>query len=400
MLRRLKNYYHLLQSIVGKVRYNVDTEGMTFIGITGTDGKTTTSNLLYHILTTAGYKSALISTISAKIGSKTLDTGFHVTTPSPMALQSYIKQAKKTGAKYIILEVTSHALDQYRVFGIPFTIGILTNITREHLNYHKTYENYVATKMKLLLKSKEAIINCDDGSYPLVQEHLQRARFSGHITTYCLHGEGNVTFDTFPFHTSLVGEFNKYNILAASSAAKLLGVPDADIVKAIASFTPPTGRTEIVHEGDFTVMIDFAHTSNSIKQLLSSIQHELRPTGKIIHVFGSAGERDREKREEMGENAAEFADSIILTAEDPRSEAVSDINAQILQGIHKQKKKIEIKEIPDRKEAIKYAIHQAEKGDIVVITGKGHERSMNLGEGEIPWSDHEAVQEALQWRNV
>jgi UDP-N-acetylmuramoyl-L-alanyl-D-glutamate--2,6-diaminopimelate ligase len=402
MWQRVKNYYHLGQSIFGKMWYRVSTEDLTFIGVTGTDGKTTTSNLIYHILKESGRNTALISTISAIIGNKTLDTGFHVTTPSPMALQSYIKKAQKSGVEYIVLEVTSHALDQYRVFGIPFTVGMLTNITDEHLDYHKTYENYVHAKVKLLLRSKTAVINADDASFKPVQERLREKHFDGKIITYSLRGDADVTLQSAGFQTKLIGEFNKYNILAAMAACEEVGLTEAEIKKGIASFTPPIGRTEIVHEGKFTVMIDFAHTSNSIRQLLKTITEEMKPTGRIIHVFGSAGKRDVQKREAMGRASAEYADVIILTAEDPRSESVLAINEQILKGIDsitgKEKRETGVQSIPDRREAIKKAIGLARPGDIVVLTGKGHEKSLNLGQGEIPWSEHEAVREALvQW---
>lgn len=399
MWQKLKNLYHLTQSVIGKYRYRVSSEGLTFIGITGTDGKTTTGNLLYHILKHAGYKTALISTISAIIGQTELDTGFHVTTPSPMSMQRYIADAKKSGATHVVLEVTSHALDQYRVFGIPFHTAVLTNITDEHLDYHKTYERYVKAKVKLLRMARYAVINADDASYAVVMKLLRSFSYKGEIRTYSLHNKADITLDQFPFQTKLLGEFNKANILAAVSAAKTLAIPDKVIREAIKSFTPPLGRTEIVHEGDFTVMIDFAHTPNSIEQILKTIKDEMVPKGRIIHVFGSAGERDAFKRPRMGEASARYADTLILTAEDPRSEPVEKINEAIIQGIaHKDRNKV--REIPDRKTAIKQAIDTARKGDIVVITGKGHEKSMNLGDGEIPWSEHEAVREALVWKGL
>lgn len=403
MWRKVKNYYHLGQSVFGRTWYRVSPDGVIFIGVTGTDGKTTTSNLLYHILKESGRETALISTISAIIGEKTLDTGFHVTTPSPIALQSYIKKAKVKGAKYIILEVTSHALDQYRVYGIPFTIGVLTNITNEHLDYHKTYENYVRAKVKLLLSSRTAVINADDQSYEPVKKRLEDRQYTGNVITYSLNDTADVTLKSFPFQTKLLGEFNKYNILAAAAAALALGLEETVIQSAITSFTPPKGRTEIVHEGEFAVMVDFAHTPNSITQILKTIKEEMQPQGRIIHVFGSAGERDHTKREAMGKASAGYADVIILTAEDPRSESVERINEQILRGIDavaKHKKEVAVQVIPDRAEAIKTAIRSADPGDVVVLTGKGHEKSMNLGHGEIPWSEHEAVAEALELRNV
>lgn len=414
MWQSTKNIYHLFQGIAANIIYGFPSRGLTIIGVTGTDGKTTTVNLLYHILQHAGYKTAVISTVGAIVDGKTSDIGFHVTTPGRFAIQSYIKKAKEAGVKYIILEVTSHALDQNRVFGIPFTVGVVTNITREHLDYHKTYERYVHAKAKLLKNAKIAVINKDDHSYQRLKK-FELTKKDKRIVTYGFKKDSTVNPHVFPFQTKLIGQFNKYNCLAAIAALRELRIPDQVIRKGIASYKPPVGRQEIVYNRDFQVVIDFAHTPNSFASILPEVKKMAKK--RLIHVFGSAGKRDAVKRPEMGKISSEYADIMILTTEDPRGESIEKINAEILAGIkdshfeildeEKMKNQKEFKEnkkyivqIPDRKEAIRFALSQAQKGDIVIITGKSHEKSMNYGNGEEPWSEYDAVKEALRQRGT
>jgi len=387
MWQKTKNLYHLGIAVISNILFRFPSRRLTVIGVTGTDGKTTTVSLIYHILHTAGFNASMVSSVGAIIGGKTYDVGFHVTTPSSFSLQRFLNKAVASGKiskpNFLVLEATSHALDQYRVFGIKFAVGVLTNVTHEHLDYHKTYENYVKTKAKLLKMSKIAIANRDDESYSLLDLKLK---------TYGMSENADINPKIFPFKTTLIGEFNKYNILAAISACRALGVENRVIREAIESFVPPKGRGDIVFKKDFTVMIDFAHTPNSIEQILKSIRPIVQ--AKIIHVFGSAGLRDEAKRPIMGKNSSQYADVIILTSEDPRSESVDQISRQIESGIIN--KKIKILKISDRKEAIKSAVKMAKKGDFVLITGKSHEKSMNYGHGEITWDEYAVTREALR----
>lgn len=387
MWQRFKNMYHLFVAFLANLWYGFPSKKVTVIGVTGTDGKTTTVGLIYHILHTAGMDASMVSTVGAVIHGKTYDVGFHVTTPSSWKLQQFVKKASEGSSdhKFLVLEVTSHALDQYRVWGIGFTVGVLTNVTHEHLDYHKTWERYVKAKAKLLKIAKISLVNKDDESYKILA-NLKH-------TTY---GKQNadVNFKDFTFTSQLIGEFNKYNILAAVGACKALGVSDTYIKKGIETFAPPIGRQEIVHEGEFSVMIDFAHTPNSFEKILPEIKKTTK--GKLIHVFGSAGKRDETKRPLMGQASAKYADVIILTSEDPRGEDVNIINKEIMQGIEKSKEKRESYSIPDRKGAIAFAVSIAKKGDMILLTGKSHEESMNYGKGEEPWSEYEAVEEALK----
>lgn len=396
-IRDAKNAAHLSLAVFANIINGFPGKLPTIIGVTGTDGKTTTSLLLYHILNSSGKKAAVISTVGAIIGDTTYNTGFHVTTPSSFTIQRYLRLAFKKGCTHIILEVTSHALDQHRAWGIQFDVGILTNITHEHLDYHKTYSNYVKAKLKLLTNSKIAIVNSNGEWMKMVEDTIP----SKNLITYSLKKvrDHDVSIKDLPFKvdTNLLGEFNMENILAASIAAMHLNIDSEKIANAIKSFTPPKGRQDIVENKKIKVMIDFAHTPNSFLKILPSVKKITK--GRLIHVFGSAGKRDVSKRPEMGNASAIFSDVIVLTAEDPRNEEVTDINRDIESGILQFEKSRKIKKekysILDREEAIKFAVDMAKPGDTVIITGKGHEESMNINGREIPWSDHDIVNKYL-----
>jgi UDP-N-acetylmuramoyl-L-alanyl-D-glutamate--2,6-diaminopimelate ligase len=397
MWQKIKNVYHLGMAIIANLVYNFPSKKLITIGVTGTDGKTTTVALVYHILKEAGFNSSMISTVGAIINNRKFDVGFHVTTPSPFALQKFLSKAlvKKNNEKlYMVLETTSHSLDQHRTFGVNYDIGILTNVTHEHLDYHKTYENYVRAKTKLLQRSKVAIVNIDHKqSYEIIKELLRD--YKGKIVTYGRSKNADINPIKFPFKTKMIGDFSVYNCLAAIAAVKSLGVKDSIIRKAILSFKPPIGREEIVYKKRFSVMIDFAHTPNAFRNILTAVRPKVK--GRIIHVFGAAGLRDQTKRPIMGKTSSKYVNVIFLTSEDPRTELVAEINAKIKSGI--TNKKVKIFEISDRKEAIREAIKIAKKDDLVLITGKSHEKSMNYGHGETPWDEFEVVKEALRLKH-
>lgn len=402
MWKDIKNIYHLLVAIFANFYYGSPAKKLKIIGVTGTDGKTTTVNLIYYILKKADFNVSMISTVGALINGENYEVGFHVTTPSSFAIQDFLKKTASFNSKnalepnYLILEITSHALDQHRTFGIDFEIGVITNITHEHLDYHKTYKEYVKTKIKLLKKAKTAIVNQDDKSYEIILG-LKAKTIDKKWITYGLTKTADVNPYQFPFQMQIDGEFNKYNILAAIAVCNELGVGEKTIRDAVKNFKLPLGRSELVYEGDFKIMIDFAHTPNALKQILSSLRAKVK--GRIIHVFGSAGERDYKKRPLMGKVSAEFADAIILTSEDPRSESAEKIANEIESGINeKRKNKKSVFKIINRQEAITKAVKMAKSGDLVIITGKGHEKSMNMGRGEENWSEYEAVEKALQVR--
>ncbi len=396
-MQKIKNYYHLIQSLVAALGFNYPAKSLFVIGVTGTDGKTTTANLIYHLLQASGYKVAVVSTIGAYVNGKLIDTGFHVTTPSGFALQRIIKQIKKEGCTHLVLEVTSHALDQNRAYGIPFNVGVITNITHEHLDYHKTIEKYRAAKLKLLKLSKVSILNKDDSSY----EHLIQKLIGKRVVTYSTK---NRNADFYPQKVGISGDdFNTSNRLAAIAAVCQVSVDVAkDAEQKLSNFVLPEGRQEYVYLDDFQVMVDFAHTPNSIDMILSHLRKKVN--GRIIHVFGSAGDRDRTKRPFMGECSSKYADVIILTSEDPRFEDPVQICEEIAEGIHKKFNKTkslnknsqkEYSVIVDRGEAIQKALSIAQKNDLVLVTGKGHEKSMNIKGTEYDWSDRECILSSL-----
>ncbi len=410
MKQSVKNIYHLFRALTANTVYRFPSKKLKIIGVTGTDGKTTTTSLIYHILKTSGRKVSMISSVYAKIGATEHDIGFHVTSPDPFSTQKYLHMSQKAGDEFFVLETTSHALDQNRVWGIKFDIGVITNVSHEHLDYHKTYENYVKTKARLLKYSKRMLINMDDKSYQPLRSFVEKHSESSlqNLYTYGLN-------DSASFHENMearvglpLADFNKYNYLAAYGVCKLLGISDEEIISALKTFVLPPGRIDVVIKKPFTVIIDFAHTPNAIEEILKYVKSVYcDPGSRLIHVFSSAAKRDESKRPLMGEASAKYSDLVILTEEDYRTEDPRKINKEIAAGLLKGN----FKEVPpadfgneaktyaviiDRKEAINKAITVAKPGDVVVSTGKGHEKSLCRGKIEYPWDDKQAVLEALE----
>lgn len=375
-------FWHLPKAFFANVLYGFPAKNLTVIGVTGTDGKTTTTNMIYQILKAAGKKVSMVSTINAVIGGKSYDTGFHVTSPDPFLVQKFAADALNYGDEYLILEVTSHAIDQYRFWGIRFDIGVITNITHEHLDYHKTFENYFKTKLKLLKNVKHAIVN-EDLKVPGITFSLDKGDFNQKEVKLKLKIPGN---------------YNIENALATLAVAYVLKIPSKIARKATEEFNGVTGRMEEVknHKG-IKIVIDFAHTPNGLKQALKTLR-SLRGSGKLIAVIGAEGFRDVGKRAMMGEIAAKLSDCVVITAVDPRGQ-IKTINRQIAEGAKKAeaKENINLFIVEDRGEAIKFAVKDlAKKGDTVGIFGKGNEKSMNLdGKHEVPWSDRESVERIL-----
>lgn len=411
VLRRIKNAFHTVNAFLAVLFYRYPARQLKVIGATGTDGKTTTVHMIYEVLKKQGMKVSMISTVYAEILGQKHDTGFHVTTPSSWKLQEIVRRIVDRGGEFLVLEVTSHAIDQNRVFGIPFEIAVITNITNEHLDYHKTFHDYLKTKAKILKGAKHCVLNRDDKNYSELRSYCRMKP-----TTFSLIKKADYSPKNVTIKTKLIGEYNKYNFLASFAVCTLLLCEKKQIYNVLSKFSGVKGRMEEVKSRRrFKIFIDFAHTPNSLKNVLQ----EARKTtvGKLISVFGCAGERDRLKRPEMGRIASKYADYVILTAEDPRREDVRDIIDQIESGILKnniskldknkkedldklldQDRKYYFK-IPDRQEAINFAVRNlARPSDLIIITGKGHERSMCYQTTEHPWDEKEAVEKALKTR--
>ncbi len=392
MWQKIKNQYHLFMAVLANAAYLFPTRKIKVIGVTGTDGKTTTVSLIYHILSANNFRVSMVTSIGAVINNKNFDIGFHVTTPSSFSLQKLIKMTSIKETDYFILEVTSHAIDQNRIYGIPFEIGVLTNVTNEHLDYHKTYKNYLYTKLKLIFKAKIGIVNFDDDSYSYISK-LKETNKNHKLLTFGLSDKADINPNNFNLGAvNFKDKFNQYNLLAAVAAVRQLGVTNNQIINALKVFKMPIGRMQTIYDKDFKVVIDFAHTPNAFYQILSYFRPIIK--GKIIHVFGSAGERDAKKRPILGKTSSEYSDVLILTAEDPRSENVDKIINEISVGIKNEK--VNILKIPNRKKAIEEAVKMAKKNDLIIITGKAHEKSMNMGNGEEAWDEFSVVEKALK----
>ncbi|MGA2910764.1 MAG: UDP-N-acetylmuramoyl-L-alanyl-D-glutamate--2,6-diaminopimelate ligase [Candidatus Microgenomates bacterium] len=362
-LRLSVNYIRVADSrdVLGTLAsefYGKPSQKLKIIGVTGTKGKTTTCYLIYHILIKLGKKVGLITSIAAKIGDKEINTGFHVTSPDVVSLHKLLAEMVELGSEFAIIEVSSHGIEQKRIAGIKFDVAVLTNIAPEHLDYHKTFGEYKRVKMSFINSIKNKVI-----------------------------APKETNIDILP------GKFNNLDVEAAIKAVEFFGVSRKDALESLHSFKLPEGRlTEIKNDLGIKIFIDFAHTPESLEAALKYLKTQT--SGKLIAVFGSAGERDPYKRPKMGKVASEIADELILTAEDPRSEKAEDIIVQIKSGV--TKKSVKIYEILDRNEAIKFAIESARKGDLVGIFGKGHEKSMNLdGTHEVPWSDRKIVEKYI-----
>lgn len=384
-------FYHLPKAILANILYGFPTKKLKVIGITGTDGKTTTTNMVYRILRDCGKKVSMVSTINAVVGGKVYDTGFHVTSPDPFMVQKFAQQAVSNGDEYLVLEVTSHGLDQYRFWGINFEVGVITNITHEHLDYHKTFENYSKAKLSLLKNSKYAVLNQN-----IRGDWGDKENTGDKVITFGLD-KGDFNQKEIKLNLKVPGDYNLENALAAMAAAFVLDIPKKVALKALEDFEGVKGRMEeIKNNKDIKIVVDFAHTPNGLEQVLRTLKRQ--SGGRLIAVFGSAGKRDVRKRFLMGKIAGKFADIAVITAEDPRGE-LEKINLQIVEGIIKEggMKDINFFLIDNREKAISFAINKlAKKGDTVGIFGKGHEESMNLdGKVELPWSDFDAVQKAL-----
>jgi len=442
---RLDNPRHALTWLAAAF-HDFPARRLTVIGVTGTDGKTTTANLLYNILLAAGIKTGMISTVNAVIGDEILDTGFHVTTPDAHDVQAYLARMAAAGLTHVILETTSHGWAQRRVDACEFDIGVVTNITWEHMDEHGSYENYRAAKARLFESLEKtlpkpqgnprlAVINRDDQSFHFLNELIKTRKIC-----YGLHESADVRAENVSqdppglrffadapdfrveVSSNLVGAYNVSNCLAALTASVYgLGVDPAVAARGLASLTGIPGRMERIELGQpFTAIVDFAHTPNALKvaleaarKMLSAAETAARAEknnnndmdfvnasankGRVIVAFGSAGLRDKEKRRMMAETSIELADLTVLTAEDPRTESLEGILAEMAAGAMARggREGETFWRVADRGDAIRFAVKLARPGDIFLACGKGHEQSMCFGKTEYLWDDRIALRAAL-----
>jgi UDP-N-acetylmuramoyl-L-alanyl-D-glutamate--2,6-diaminopimelate ligase len=397
---------------------------MRLIGVTGTDGKTTTVNLIYQIILAAGLRAGMISTVNAVLGNRVAETGLHVTTPDAPDVQGYLAEMVASGLTHCVLEATSHGLAQHRVDACDWDVAVVTNVTREHLDYHGNFEAYLAAKAMLFEglataarkpgQPKVAVLNAEDQSFVAF-----RSIPADRQITYSLTGAADIVaqdieygpfgtrFDlvlegrTYPIETRFVGMHNVSNALAAVGAVRGLAprVPMVAIRDGLKAVTGIPGRMEQIDEGQaFLVVVDFAHTPNALRRVIETGRAMIGNGGKVITVFGSAGLRDRAKRSLMAEISTCAADMTVLTAEDPRTESLSAILQEMAEGCVAAggREGKTFLRVPDRLRAIYHALTLAGPGDVVMVCGKGHEQSMCFGDTEYPWDDRVAVRLALR----
>ena len=384
--------------------YGDPARQMTVIGVTGTNGKTTTTYLIKQLLEHEGHRVGLIGTNRNMIGQKSLPAAR--TTPDAITLQRLLRQMADEGCDTAVMEVSSHALSQSRVEGISFTLGVFTNLTQDHLDYHGTMEEYCRAKAKLFPMCRLAAVNGDDPWCESVLENCScpvlrfGQKFTNDIVAYCPRYEREcVRFtavsDSEQAETKLgiPGGFSLYNSLAAITAVHALGMPLQRAAKSLALCRGVKGRAEVVPTGrDFTVLIDYAHTPDALKNILLTVCSFA--DGRVITVFGCGGERDRGKRAEMGRIAAELSDSVVLTSDNPRGENAYAILHDILSGMAGSKTPFAV--IEERRKAISFALSAAEAGDVVLLAGKGHETYQIIGDETLPLDEREVVKEKLK----
>ena len=409
VLRVLEDEYRLARASFANARFNWPAKGMRVIMITGTNGKTTTAHFLFSILREAGYSVGLSSTAEFRINEQVQANDTNMTVVNPVKLREQIANFKNHNVDFVILEATSQALDQHRLYGIPCEVAIFTNLTQDHLDYHKSMDAYARAKARLWqdFKPKISILYVNDEWY----EYFRKIA-TGNIKTYGL-SKADVTISNYSVDKNrtqftlglkdgksvvslqLTGKYNALNAAAAATAAQELGVKGEDIEKGIESLQALSGRLqEVQTKKPYKVLVDYAHTPDGLEKVLGAVK-ELT-NGSLWLVFGACGDRDKSKRPKMGKIAGRLADKIVVTDEESYNEDPEEIRASVIDGI-KLTKDAEKKmlEISDRKKAIKYALDNAKKDDTILITGLGHEQFRIQNGKRLKWNDAEVVKKLL-----
>ena len=397
--------YHFAQSVIAETINRRPGKKLRVIGVTGTNGKTTTCFMIWNMLNQAGHKTGLMTTVAWGIDKLTPELG-HMTTVDAFTLNHRIKSIVDSGAEFLVLEVTSHALAEFRTLGIPIEIAVFTNLTHEHLDYHGTFSNYRSAKGKLFKKAKFSILNADDPA----TEYYKKLSLK-YITYGIKNGEKRAknpkllvsgvkySLDDMEIETNIPGEFNIYNSMAAALVGEKLGLNRAEIEKGIKTLKSVEGRMTIIDEGQpFTVIVDYAHAPDALEKVFDSIKDH---QGRIISVHGGAGRRDPSTRNIRGQILGKYSDIVIITEDDSRDEDPEKIAAAFLEGATKAGKVLGenlFKEL-DRRTAIKKALDLARPGDVVLILGKGHEKTILRADGPHDFEDIKVTKELLSKRH-
>lgn len=405
---------HLLESMIVATKFGFPGKKLRVIGVTGTNGKTTTSFFIQRMLSEAGIPTAITSTVAYGVGNDIQRQMEHMTTTKASVLQGRLKSFVKQGAQWVVVEASSHGLAQNRTWGIPFEVAVLTNLTHDHLEYHGTFENYREAKRKLFKIANKnglryGVVNAEDPSAEIFANTVANSttygikvgdivatdvKLSSSGTTYT----AKVGDDEYSIKLQIPGEFNVSNSLAALAVGRKLGLTKEQIENGLASLESVEGRMNAINEGQkFQVLVDFASTPDGFEKLFSSVRPLV--TGKLIAVFGSAGRRDENKRAEQGKIAGKYADVIIATEEDDRDDDGEKILKQIAEGATASGKKLgeTLHLIANREEAIGFALTLASSpDDMVVLLGKGHEKTIERADGEYPWNESDVARSALR----
>ena len=383
--------------------YGEPSKKLKMIGITGTNGKTTSTYMMKAILEEAGYKVGLIGTVANYIGDKKLAS--HRTTPESLELHELLNEMVESGVSYCVMEVSSHSLALSRVYGIEFSVGIFTNLTQDHLDFHKTFENYYNAKLILFKNSRVTIVNSDDEYGLRILKDVSSPKISYGLKDSCMVTAEDINMRSngtdfvmrykdkdINVNLNIPGRYNIYNALGSAAACLTEGVSLLDVKKGLDRVFVP-GRCEIVSKHynlDFEIIIDYAHSPDSLENILKTAREF---TGRrLITVFGCGGDRDKTKRSIMGNIASELSDTALVTSDNPRTEEPLSIIQDIVKGIKKDNYEI----IKNRKEAIKRAIEIAGKGDVVVVAGKGHEDYQELKDKKIHFDEREVIAEIIK----
>ena len=397
------------EEAVGKLAtafYGDPTSKLDLVGVTGTNGKTTIATLLYNMFRQFGYKVGLISTVCNYIDGEAIPTDH--TTPDPITLNQLLGRMADEGCKYAFMEVSSHAVAQKRIGGLRFAGGIFTNLTRDHLDYHKTVENYLKAKKAFfdgLPKDAFALTNADDKNGPVMVQNTRAKVASYSLRTLC-EFKGKVLEDGFEgmlmdinnkeVNVQFIGRFNASNLLAVYGAACLLGKRPDDVLLILSTLRPVNGRFDALRSPKgYTAIVDYAHTPDALVNVLSTIQEVLRGQGRIITVVGAGGNRDKGKRPIMAQESARLSDKVIITSDNPRFEEPQDIINDMLAGLGKEELRKTLS-IVDRREAIRTACMMAEAGDVILVAGKGHEDYQDVKGVKHHFDDKEVIREQFE----
>lgn len=386
--------------------YDNPSDNLKLVGITGTNGKTTTATLLYNLFSTLGYKTGLLSTIQSKIGTATLEATH--TTPDALKINQLLSQMLEEGCDYVFMEVSSHAIEQHRITGLKLTGGVFTNITHDHLDYHGTFKNYLNAKKKFfddLPSSAFALTNVDDKNGKVILQNTKASKsgyglknmapFKGKVIEN--HFDGlQMTVNGREVHSLLSGDFNASNLMAVFGAATLLGMDNEEILTAMSTLKGAEGRFNLIRsKSGITGVIDYAHTPDALENVLKTINGLRTQNEQLITVVGAGGDRDKTKRPKMAHVASMLSNTVILTSDNPRTEDPDQILAEMRVGIHPAKtNKTMI--INDRKEAIKTAFNLARSGDMILIAGKGHEKYQEINGVKYPFDDKQILTELFE----